>query len=85
MVGITELSALMTSLKGAKDLAETMVGLRDAPAFQSKAIEFQSLILDAQSRAFSAQEERTSLVEQIRQLEKRVAEFEAWERSSVMN
>ena len=26
-----------------------------------------------------------NIVEQIRQLEKRVAEFEAWERSSVMN
>ena len=54
MVGITELSALMTSLKTAKDLAESMIGLRDAAAFQGKVIEFQNAIMGAQQRVFAA-------------------------------
>lgn len=68
----------MSSLKGAKDIAETMIGLRDAAALQAKSIEFQSKILDAQSRAFAAQEERTSLVEQVREIEKEVARLKDW-------
>ena len=42
MVGITEFSALLTSLKSAKDIAEAMVSLRDTAAFQGKVIEFQT-------------------------------------------
>ena len=79
MVGITEFSALISSLKGAKDLAEAMVGLRDATAFQSKVIEFQGAIMDAQQHVFAVQEERASLVQKVSDLEKEVARLEAWE------
>lgn len=79
MVGIAEIAGLMSSLKAAKDIAETMVGLRDAQAFQAKAIEFQSKILDSMSRAIAAQEERAALLQKVRDLEKEVARFEAWE------
>jgi hypothetical protein len=79
MVGITELSALMTALKGAKDLAESMVGLRDAAAMQGKVIEFQNVIMDAQQRVFAAQEERAALVEKVAELEKKIASLENWE------
>jgi hypothetical protein len=60
-------------------LPETMIGLRDTAAFQGKLLEFQSKIIDANNAAFSAQEERSSLLERIRELEKQVADFEAWE------
>ena len=33
MVGVTEISALLASLKGVKDIAQAMVGLRDEAAF----------------------------------------------------
>lgn len=79
MVGITELSALMTSLKGAKDLAESMIGLRDSAAFQGKIIEFQSLIMEAQQRVFTAQEERSALLQKVGELEKKIAGLEDWE------
>jgi hypothetical protein len=69
----------MASLKAAKDIAEAMVGLRDAAAFQAKAIEFQSKIIDIQNAAFAAQEERSAFVERVGELEKQVARLEAWE------
>ena len=78
MVGFTELSALMTSLKGAKDLAESMIGLRDAAAFQGKVIEFQAVIMDAQQRVFAAQEERTTLIDKVRELENQIVGYENW-------
>ncbi len=79
MPDITAISAALASFKVAKDIAQAMIGLRDAAAFRSKMIEFQSAILDAQSAAFSANEERTALIAQIEALKKRIAEIEAWE------
>ena len=79
MVGITELSALMSSLKGAKDLAESMIGLREAAALQSKIMDFNIAIIDAQQRVFSAQEERSALIEKVADLEKKITSLERWE------
>jgi len=79
MVGITELSALMGALNGAKDLAQSMVGLRDTAAVQSKVFEIMNLMLDAQTRAFAAQEERSALVQKIGELEKKISNLEDWE------
>ncbi len=76
MVG--ELAALLSSLNTAKDIAKTMVGLRDGAAFQAKVLEFQSAILDANGRVFTANEERSALIETIRDLEQKVAAAEAW-------
>ena len=79
MVGMGEIAGVLSSLKAAKDIAETMIGLRDAAAFQAKAIDFQSKILDSMSSAIAAQEERAALLEKVRDLEKEVASFEAWD------
>lgn len=73
------IAAALSSLKAAKDIAESMIGLRDAAAFQGKLIEFQSKIIDANNAAFAAQDERSALLERIRELEKEVADFKAWE------
>jgi hypothetical protein len=79
MPDMTAIAHALTALKAAKDIAETMIGLRDTAAFQGKLLEFQSKIIDANNAAFSAQEERSSLLDRIRDLEKQVADFEAWE------
>ena len=79
MPDISSIGAALSALKAAKDIAEAMVGLRDASAFQGKMLEFQSKIIDANNAAFAAQDERSALLERIRELEKQVAEFEAWE------
>jgi hypothetical protein len=76
---ISSLSAALGSLKAAKDIAEAMVGLRDAAAFQDKRLEFQSRILDAQNSVFAANEERAALVETVRQLKEEVARLKAWD------
>lgn len=73
------LAAALASLKAAKDIAEAMVGLRDAAAFQGKLIEFQSKIIDANNAAFAAQEERSALLQRVRDLEEQVARLKAWE------
>lgn len=78
MVGVTEVGAVLGSIKAAKDIAEAMVGLRDAAAFQAKAIELHSKIIDAQVSALSANEERSALVKTIADLEKEVARLKAW-------
>jgi Zn finger protein HypA/HybF involved in hydrogenase expression len=79
MADISAIGAALGALKAAKDIAESMVGLRDASAFQGKMLEFQSKIIDANNAAFAAQDERAALMEKIGELKKRVAEFEAWE------
>jgi|SRR5215469_10846964 len=79
MPDMTAIAAALTAFQTAKNIAQSMIGLRDAAAFQSKMIEFQSAILDAQSAAFAANDERSALIEKVSQLEKRVAEIEAWE------
>jgi hypothetical protein len=73
------LAAALASLNAAKDIAQAMIGLRDAAAFQGKLIEFQGKIIEANNAAFAAQEERSALLEQIRALEKEVADLKAWE------
>lgn len=79
MPDMTAIGAALASFKVAKDIAQTMIGLRDAVAFQSKMIEFQSAILDAQGAAFAANDERSALVEKIGNLEAQLAKFKTWE------
>src|ERR1700730_14432489 len=79
MPDMSAIAASLSSLKAAKDIAQSMIGLRDAAAFQGKLIEFQSEIIDANNAAFAAQEERSALLEKVRDLEKQVADFKAWE------
>ena len=79
MPDMTAIAAALSSLKAAKDIAEAMIGLRDAAAFQGKLLEFQSKLIDANNAAFAAQDERSTMLERIRELEKEVAELKAWE------
>ena len=79
MPDISAIAAALASFQTAKNIAQAMIGLRDAAAFQSKMIEFQSAILDAQNAAFAANDERATLVQRIGKLEKEIADFKAWE------
>ena len=75
---LTWIGPLSTSLKTAADLTKTMVGIRDATMLQSKIIELQGVILSAQSSALSAQTTQFSLLDRVRELEKEMADLEAW-------
>lgn len=79
MPDISAIASALSAFKAAKDIGESMIGLRDAAAFQSKLLEFQSRILDANNAAFAAQEERSTLLQRIREFEEKVAQFEAWD------
>ena len=77
MVDISAIAGALSALKGANDIAQAMIGLRDAAAFQSKLIEFQAKIIEANNSAFAAQDERTAFLRQISDLESKVAALEA--------
>jgi hypothetical protein len=47
MVSIPTIAGALASIKTIKDLAESMISLRDATALNEKRIEFQGLIIDA--------------------------------------
>ena len=79
MVDIPAIASLLTALKAAKDIAQTMVGLRDDTEFNQKLIEFQSKLIDANNAAFEAQDERAALLNEIERLNKQIASLEAWE------
>jgi hypothetical protein len=79
MVGVSAIAGVMSALKGAKDISETMIGLRDTAAFQDKQLELQRKIIDAQSSVFAANEERAELLGRVSELEKEIAELRSWE------
>jgi hypothetical protein len=76
---ISAIASALGALKGMKDIAEAMIGLRDAKILQEKRLEFQARIIDAQNGILAAQEERATLLKRVGDLEKQVTDFEAWE------
>jgi hypothetical protein len=82
MVDMSAIAGALSALKGANDIAQAMIGLRDAAAFQSKLIEFQAKIIEANNKSFAAQDERFALLRQISDLESEVAALKA-ERSKL--
>jgi hypothetical protein len=79
MVDLTGISTALGSLVAAKDIAQTMVGLRDAAILNGKIAELNSKIIDAQSGVFLVNEERTALVQRVGKLEKEIADMKTWE------
>ena len=80
MPDMTAISGMITSLKGAVDIAQTMKGLSDATAIQGQIFELNTKILEAQRSAFAATDERSMLINSIRQLEEEVARLKEWDR-----
>src|SRR6202030_3815203 len=79
MIDMTAIASMVTSVKAVKDIAESIVGLRDAEMIRGKVFELQSKMLEAQSFAFAAHDERTALIQKICDLEKQISDLEAWE------
>lgn len=79
MVDMAAIAVVSTSLKAAADITKAMVGLRDASMIQGKIIELQGVILSAQQGALTTQSDQFSLLERVRELEKQVADLEAWD------
>jgi hypothetical protein len=79
MVDMSAISGLVLSLRAATDISKAMIGLRDAAMIQGKIVELQGVILSAQQSALSAQADQFTLLERVRELEKQIADVEAWE------
>jgi rubrerythrin len=79
MIDVSAIPGLLSSLKVLKDMTQATVEMRDIVAFRERLIEIQPKIIDAYDAAIRAQIDRSALLEQIRELEKQVAGFEAWE------
>jgi len=70
---IATISAAVSSLKAAKDIAKSMLHLSNMAEVQGKVIELQSAILDAQGKALDAQAELVSLNQQLAEANDKVA------------
>lgn len=79
MVDLAAVSGAMASLKTAHDIAKAMLGLRDATVVREKVFELQGAILSAQADTFEANAAQSALLDRVRQLEKEVADLEAWD------
>lgn len=75
---IGQFASLAGSLKTAGDIAKAMIDLRDAQAFQLKAIELTREIMSAQQSALAAQLAQSALIEEVRNLKEQHVRLEAW-------
>ncbi|MDB6157768.1 MAG: hypothetical protein JWO04_1474 [Gammaproteobacteria bacterium] len=73
------ISAAVSSLKVAGDIARGLISLKTMTEVQSKAIELNQQILDAQHQIFAANAAQTTLVERIRELESQVSRMKDWD------
>lgn len=75
---MSDIIAAISGLKGAMDIAKSLVGVRDQTVLQSQLIDLQQKILDAQASTTSARAEQDALQEQCRLLQRRIDELEDW-------
>jgi hypothetical protein len=74
-----EISAGLTSLKTALDIAKALWTINDAAERNSKIIDLQRAIGDAQLSAINAREAHAAQIDRIRELEQEIARLKAWE------
>ena len=73
------ITAAVTSLRMAGDIATGLMSLKTLSDVQSKAIELNAKIIEAQNRIFEANASQMSLVERVRELESQLAQMQDWE------
>jgi hypothetical protein len=73
-----EIAAAVQSVRMSFDLAKAAMGLRDAEAFRTKAVELNGLILQTLEKSIETREAEAAQLERIRLLEAEVASLKAW-------
>jgi Zn finger protein HypA/HybF involved in hydrogenase expression len=76
---ITSFTAAFTSLKLIGDAAKGMIGLKTDTEVRTAVYDIQEKLLSAQQEMFAVNAAQTVMVERIRDLEKQIANMEAWE------
>jgi hypothetical protein len=80
MSEVQAVAATLVSLKTAADMLKAFIDVRGAIQEQGKVFELQRVILSAHQSALDAQEAQTTLLTRIGELEKKIADFETWDR-----
>ena len=76
---IDGITAAVGSLKVAGEIAVGLVNLKTMGEVQTKAIELNQKIISAQHEIFAAHTAQTALIQRVGELEKQIANMEAWE------
>lgn len=79
MVDLVSIKGAIDGLTAARDIAKSALELRDAAKLQHTVMELNDAILSAQSKALDAQAEQFSLVQKVAELERKLADVDAWE------
>ena len=79
MVDMDALTAALTSLNMAADLASRILKLKTSVDIQAKVIELNRTILTAQHEALQAQQTHMMLLTEIGELEAKIARSETWD------
>jgi hypothetical protein len=69
----------LNAVKALTDIGKTLLGLRDSAKLLEAKVEFSQQLFTVQKALLDAQAEQATLVQTIRDLEKEIASFEAWD------
>jgi len=76
---MSTITAAVTSLRMAGDIAKGLISLNTLSEVQSKAIELNEKIIEAQHRIFEANASQHALNDRVRELEEELARMKAWD------
>lgn len=79
MVDIAAIAGLISSLKSAGEIANAMLGIKDAALIQGKVVELQGVIIAAQQSAMTSNLSQAELINRVRELEAELMQMKAWE------
>lgn len=79
MVDMAAIAGTASALKAAYDLSKAAIGAHDAAAIRAKVSELQGEISSAIASAIAAQTDQLAMLKRVVDLEKEIADLEAWE------
>lgn len=77
---IQEIAAALTALSVSKDIAKSLIEIKDETKRNQVVIEFQSSLLDLQQNLFAANAEHEKLIDVKNQIERELMEYKDWEK-----
>ncbi len=78
MVDISAIAGVASSLKTAAEMAQALVGIRDARVVMEKSIQLNQIITSAQQSAIDALANQLALIKTVDNLEKEIMKLKAW-------
>jgi hypothetical protein len=82
MVDVSAIVGAVQALKSAGEMAQAMIGIRDAQAFTDKAVEITRKVVEAQGHATAAYAAHLECANRIGELERELMEMKDWKREA---